>query len=155
MAWRSYGRGGSKQTYVPDSKFGRSRVVTPILMATESCQKRKFFLGNFAPGTFVNQTFCVRSLCGGGRGNFSSRVHTEDISRSPSKSHRVLWSSNTKKCWSRQEDAEFDFSPPNSEHGSHFCLVICYLCSMISVGGEGLGMATPQSVEIVVGVCHS
>ena len=72
------------------------------------------FFGDFLPGTFVNQTFCVRSLWGGGRGKFSSRVHTQDISRSPSKSHRILWSSDTNNCWSSQEDAEFDFSPPRA-----------------------------------------
>ena len=76
--------------------------------------KKKVLFGNFLPGTFANPTFCVRSLWVGGQEKFSSLVHTENISPSTSKSYRVFWSSDTKNCWSRQEDAVFDISPPRA-----------------------------------------
>ena len=91
-----------------------ARRVTPLLMGHEKLQIKLSFFGNFMSGTFVKTTLCARSLWGGRRGKFSSRVQTEDISRSPSKSHRVFLSSDTKNCWSRQEDAEFDFSLPRA-----------------------------------------
>ena len=87
------------------------------------------FFGDFLPGTFVNQTFCVRSLWGGGRGKFSSRVHTEDISRSPSKSHRVF-GAPTRIIVGRARRTPNSISR-HLEHGSHFCWVICNLCSMV------------------------
>ena len=106
-------------------------------------------------GTFMKTTLRARSLWGGGRGKFSSRVHTEDISRLPSKSHRVFLSSDTKNCWSRQEDTEFDFSPPKARIAFLLSIMWSLLHVFCRWSVAWHMMTTPQSVEIVAGVCRS
>ena len=104
-------------------------------------------------GTFVKTTLCARSLWGGGRGKFFSRVHTKDISRSPWKSHRVFLSSDTKNCWSRQEDAEFNFSPPTAR----IALLLSNMWSLLHVfcRWSVAWHDDPAISRTVAGVCRS
>ena len=103
-------------------------------------------------GTFAISTFAARLLCGEGEVKFL-RVHTRKNSFSPTKSNRVLWSSDTQHFGLRQEDGVFDFSRPRARIAFLVRYLIFVPC--FCLGRAWLGTAIPLSTEIVTCVCRS
>ena len=123
-------------------------------MWQQKVAKRENFFGNLLPGTFVNQTFCKRSPMGRrARKVFFSCTYGRYQPLTVQVTPR-FFGAPTRKIVGRGRRTPNSISH-HLEHGLHFCCVICDLCFMISVGGAWPGMATPQSVEIVAGVCRS
>ena len=94
-----------KQTRAPGHRF---------LWEQKVAKCRSFF------GTLARELLSFHILlhaCCGEKGEESFLpVHIQKTA--PTNSHRVLWSSDTKHFWSRQEDAAFDFSRPRARIAS-------------------------------------
>ena len=108
-------------------------------------------------GTFVETNFIlyVHAPYGAAGEESFLLVYIRKISAAHRRSHTAwLFGAPTRTINGRGRRTPNSISH-HLEHGSHFCSVICDLCSMVSVGGAWLGMATPQPVEIVAGVCRS
>ena len=133
---------------------------TCVVSHTASYGTRKFpmklsVFGNFLSGTLrEHNSVCTLPPYGAVGEESFLLVFIRKISAVHRRSHTAFFGAPTRKFVGRGRRTPNSISH-HLEHGSLFCWVMCDLCSMISVGGAWLGMATPQSVQFVAGVCRS